>query len=431
MAIYHLHAKIIKRSAGKNVIASAAYRRGAKLFDEQGEKEWNYLKKEHVVHSELIIPDNSPAWAKELVELHRTDPSGSAEKLWNLVEVNEKLKNSQLAREIEFALPMELTLEQNILLAREYIKDQFILRGMIADWNVHWDKGNPHVHVLLTMRELKENGFGYKVREWDQKELLVEWRSKWAEYTNFHLRMHQHDAKIDHRSYEEQGIKLIPTVHQGKAVTDMDRRGIQTNIMQEANEIRRENLNRISENPGILFDKLSYERESFTAQQLGQELGRYINDQGKFSIEEKNGDQNFSQADVQAFGHNEMSLAQKGILASSLLNSENAPELFGVQNTENPESQAPFSAILAQANLLLGSNSPSANVANTINSSNIDASTPEGIAKILTSIEHFDSVFTEVTIAKAISDTTKNAEELAKALIQVNTLSRNTCYYPP
>ena len=65
-----------------------------------------------------------------------------------------------MGREIEFALPIELNETQSIQLARAFIHDQFVLRGMIADWSVHWDQGNPHVHVLLTMRALTETGFG-------------------------------------------------------------------------------------------------------------------------------------------------------------------------------------------------------------------------------------------------------------------------------
>lgn len=287
MAIYHLHAKIIQRSKGKNIIAAAAYRRATQLYDEKENREWDYTSKQDVIHSEIAIPDNSPSWVAELMNLHKAEPSKAAELLWNRVEASEKRIDSQLAREIEFALPVELNQEQNILLAREFIRDQFVLRGMIADWSVHWDEGNPHVHVLLTMRALQEEGFGKRVLEWNNRALLTEWRKQWAEYANFHLRMHQHDVKIDHRSYQQQGIDLIPSIHQGKAVTDMDRRGIATDIMNEANEIRHENLDRIAANPNILLNKLSTQSDTFTGQQFGQELGRYINDQGRFSIQEE------------------------------------------------------------------------------------------------------------------------------------------------
>ena len=95
--------------------------------------------------------------------------------LWNLVEACEKRIDAQLAREIEFALPLELNQEQSIQLTRKFIHDQFVLRGMMADWAVHWDTGNPHVHVMLTMRALTDSGFGQKVVVWNNKALLQEW----------------------------------------------------------------------------------------------------------------------------------------------------------------------------------------------------------------------------------------------------------------
>jgi ATP-dependent exoDNAse (exonuclease V) alpha subunit len=284
MAIYHLHVKIIPRSAGKSAVASAAYRHAAKMRDERENKTCDYRKKSGVIHKEILLPENSPSWLNRSLE--GLDADQAAERLWNLVEHHEKRHDAQLAREAEFALPLELTTEQNILLAREFIQDQFVLRSMVADWSLHLDEGNPHVHVMLTMRSLEENGFGLKVRDWNRKELLGEWREKWAEYANFHLRLHQHTVRIDHRSYKEQGIDLIPSTHQGKAVTDMDTRGIKTDIMEEANAIRRDNLSKIIQKPEALLKKINSQYETFTTEHIGRELGRYINDKGKFNHHE-------------------------------------------------------------------------------------------------------------------------------------------------
>jgi ATP-dependent exoDNAse (exonuclease V) alpha subunit len=173
MAIYHLHVGIIQRSKGKHAIAASAYRRAAKLLDQRMGKTWNYQNKPNVIHCEMMVPTHAPAWAKALIVLHATDPSTAAEQLWNLVESSEKRIDSQLAREVEFALPIELDVAQNIALARSFIQDQFVLQGMIADWAVHWDEGNPHVHVLLTMRRLTETGFGTRALEWNHKSLLI------------------------------------------------------------------------------------------------------------------------------------------------------------------------------------------------------------------------------------------------------------------
>lgn len=284
MAIYHLHAKIIQRSHGKNVVAAAAYRHAALMKNEKEDMAFDYRNKHGVIHDEVLIPQDSPAW---LATLGALPPVDASEQLWNLVETVEKRKDAQLAREIEFALPLELNQEQNITLAREFIHDQFVLRGMVADVAVHWDEGNPHVHVLLTMREITAEGFGQKLTAWNSRALLQTWREKWAEYANFHLRLHHVSARIDHRSYEEQGVELVPGIHQGKAVTDMERRGIKTAVLHEANVIRRENLTRIAAKPSILLDKLTTHHEDFSSQQLGQELGRYINDADRFSVVEK------------------------------------------------------------------------------------------------------------------------------------------------
>jgi ATP-dependent exoDNAse (exonuclease V) alpha subunit len=285
MAIYHLHAKVITRSKGQSAVASAAYRRAEKLFDEQEQRTWNYSAKEHVVHCDLAIPENAPAWVKALSENHVGEPRKAIETLWNKVEQTELRSDAQLAREFEFALPIELNQAQCIALAKEYIEDQFAMRGMIADWAVHWEKNNPHVHVMTTMRELTAEGFGNKIRSWNSKELLVEWRTKWADYANFHLRQHGIEVKIDHRSYAEQGIALIPTLHQGKAVRDMESRGIPTTISAQNNAICLQNLHNISDNPDILLDKLISQKENFSSLDIGGELGRYIRDKDSITPE--------------------------------------------------------------------------------------------------------------------------------------------------
>jgi ATP-dependent exoDNAse (exonuclease V) alpha subunit len=286
MAIYHLHMKIITRAQGSHAVASAAYRRAAKMFDEQEKKTWNYERKENVVHREILIPETAPQWAKALAGKGLLSNAAS-EQLWNRVEASEKRVDSQLIREMEFSLPVELDREQNIKLAQEFIQDQFVLRGMIADWSMHWDAGNPHVHVLLTMRELIENGFGKKVTAWNHKGLLVEWRTKWAEYANFHLALNQQNTRIDHRSYKAQGIELVPSTHLGKAVTDMSKRGLELDLIKQANVIRKHNLNLIAAKPTVLLDKITKEQDTFTQDTISSELGRYIRDKDKFNLSDQ------------------------------------------------------------------------------------------------------------------------------------------------
>ena len=177
MAIYHLHVKVIGRKAGSSAVASAAYRSGSRLRDERLERSHDFSGKRGVVHSEVMLPENAPeAWRDR-------------ERLWNDVEAIEIRKDAQLAREVEFAIPREMTQTQGIELAREFVRGEFVDRRMIADLNVHWDMAEdgmpkPHAHVMLTMRAVDENGFGRKVRDWNRTEMVQRWRERWAEVAN-------------------------------------------------------------------------------------------------------------------------------------------------------------------------------------------------------------------------------------------------------
>ncbi len=265
MAIYHLNVKVISRGKGRKVVAAAAYRRAAKFYDEQCNRTWNYKNKTGVIHSEITVPENSPAWANKV----------SSEFLWNLVEKSEVRMNSRLAREVEFALPVELTQEQSVLLAREFIKDQFVSQGMVADWSVHWDNPeNPHVHVMLTTRKLDQTGFGEKVRAWNDKTLLVTWREKWAEYANFHLKLHQHNIRIDHRSYKNQGIDLIPTMHRGYAVEAMEKRGKKVDRLLDEEQIKADNLKKLDE----VIKRIEQNYSVFGSKELWRVLSTYTKD---------------------------------------------------------------------------------------------------------------------------------------------------------
>ena len=183
------------------------------------------------MHTEILLPDNAPA-----AYLDRST-------LWNAVEKSERYKTAQLAREIEIALPVELSREQNISLVRRYIKENFVSAGMCADICLHdTGKGNPHAHVMLTMRPIEKDGtWGAKSRteggrkintvDWHDRDKAEQWRRAWAAYANGALRLAgvlTDENILDHRSYERQGIEQIPTVHLGVAASQMERKGIRT-----------------------------------------------------------------------------------------------------------------------------------------------------------------------------------------------------------
>ena len=146
MAIYHLCIKIISRGKGKSAVAASAYRSGEKIQNEYDGIVHDFTRKGGIAHTEIILPQNAP---------QEFSDRGI---LWNSVEKIEKSKNSQLAREIEVALPKELNREKQIELIREYVEENFVKVGMCADIALH-DKndGNPHCHILLTMRPLNED----------------------------------------------------------------------------------------------------------------------------------------------------------------------------------------------------------------------------------------------------------------------------------
>lgn len=245
MAIYHLSIKIISRGKGKSAVAAAAYRSGEKIKNEYDGVIHDYTRKSGITHTEILLPDNAPTEYTERATL------------WNAVEKIEKAKNSQLAREIELALPKELLEEQNIALVKAYCQKYFVSVGMCADICIH-DKGdgNPHAHIMLTMRPFEQDGnWGAKSKKeyildengeriilpsgefksrkvnatyWNEQTKAEEWRSGWADMVNQFLQNQNIPERVDHRSFERQGVELIPSIHLGVVANQMEKRGIQT-----------------------------------------------------------------------------------------------------------------------------------------------------------------------------------------------------------
>lgn len=309
MALYHLTAKVHSRAKGQSACGAAAYRAGVKIENEYDGVVYDYTRKQNVEYSTILLPDNAPR------EYHNRS------KLWNSVEMNEKQCNARLCREIEFALPRELPQETREQMALEFIKENFVDEGMCADVNFHnppkmnskkqpinalgeitnneeeYIYLNPHVHCLLTMRPIDEDGkwknklqkkyicekegiqraftgeelkkvngweklYYYKddnnkkvwhtksyvnahpeehleqinrypksiqeidpvVAKWDDSETLLKWREAWAQKVNYYYEMYQMDIRVSHLSYENQGIELIPTIHEGKEITIEEKR---------------------------------------------------------------------------------------------------------------------------------------------------------------------------------------------------------------
>ncbi|MCB1442023.1 MAG: Ti-type conjugative transfer relaxase TraA, partial [Methyloceanibacter sp.] len=269
MAIYHLHVKVIGRKAGSSAVASAAYRSASRMRDERIDRMQDFSSKRGVVHSEILLPDNAP------------EHLGDRERLWNDVEAFEVRKDAQLAREVEFAIPREMTQAQGIELARDFAQAEFVDQGMIADLNVHWDIGEdgmlkPHAHVMLTMRSVDENGFGQKVRDWNRTEMVERWRERWAEHVNERLAELDIDARIDHRSLEAQGIGLEPQSQIGAPAQRIEGEGVEAADRAEMHrEIARNNGERIIADPSVALDAITQQQSTFTRRDMAMFAHRH------------------------------------------------------------------------------------------------------------------------------------------------------------
>ena len=314
IAIYHCSIKIVSRGKGKSAVAAAAYRSGEKLTNEWDGLTHDYTKKGGVVHSEILLPAHAP-------------PAFSDRStLWNSVELSEKSNNAQLAREVEIALPVELSREEQTRLVREYCSSQFVSKGMIADFNLHdTGGGNPHAHILLTMRPLDERGAwlpkskkeyvldenGEKIRlpsgryktrkvdlvDWNNRENAEVWRRAWADLANDFLAQNNRPERIDHRSYERQGIDQLPTVHVGVSATQMEKKGIVTERgelnrnIKAANRILREIrrlvrglkdwIAELKERKAALLEALTEARAQTSEPTIPQLLARYMEQRGE------------------------------------------------------------------------------------------------------------------------------------------------------
>ena len=277
MAIFHLSVKVISRASGRSAVAAAAYRGAERLHDERLDRDHDFTNKDGVVHSEVLLPEGAPP---ELAD---------REKLWNAVEAAEKRKDAQLAREVEFAIPRELNKPQGIQSAREFVEAEFVDKGMVADLNVHWDIGpdgeaKPHAHVMLTMREVKTDGFGAKVREWNKASQVEQWRERWAEHVNQRLAELDIDARIDHRSLEAQGIKLEPQDKIGPAASRIGGRGLEAERIEVHRAIAQRNGERIIANPAVALDAITHQQATFTNRDLSMFVHRHSDGKEQFVL---------------------------------------------------------------------------------------------------------------------------------------------------
>lgn len=203
---YHCTVKThSRRNASTNhAVRSAAYRSGSLLIDLETKNRYNYTRKSEVVYSEIVTPTKVP------------DRFKNRQELWNMVEQSENRVDAQLFREIEVGLPKELELKDMVRLIREYVTKTAVKYGMIADFSIHYDEGNPHCHIMLTMRDVVGDAFGNKNRTWNDKKFLKRWREDWATLANKYLVEAGYSGELDSRSYSDRGLDKVPTIHEGR-----------------------------------------------------------------------------------------------------------------------------------------------------------------------------------------------------------------------
>ena len=309
----HFHISITRRSRGQSAVAGAAYQSGDRLFSEYDQKYKDYSRKQGIVYAEIMLPSNAPP------------EFANRETLWNAAEEIEKQWNSQLARRLVLALPREVPAAQYPQMVRDYCNEFFVSKGMCCDFAIHDPDPpghNPHCHIMLTMRAMDEHGKwlpksrkvydldenGERIRlpsgnwkchkestvDWNEQYHCEEWRNGWQDIQNHYLELVGSPQRVDLRSYERQGLDVVPTVHMGSAVTQMERRGISTNIGNLNRDIKSANnlLKNVRKTIRDLLDWIAEARKSnkstelsspFLSELLNKYLSLRSNERGNWS----------------------------------------------------------------------------------------------------------------------------------------------------
>lgn len=282
MAIYHCSVKPVSRSTGRSAPAAAAYRAGVELVNERDGVVHNYSDRKGVDHAEIVLPTaRQHDWAKD------------RSALWNAAEAAERQKNSRVAREVVIALPHELTHEQRLELTRDFAQKLADRYGVAVDVAMHQpsaagDERNVHAHLLMTTRQIEENGLGGKSHfEWSDKRLAQaelasgrkqtrEVRELWEERTNEHLRQAGLEIRIDCRSHIERGLEIEPTQHQGVHASAMQRQGKEIERLSIAPDAAERNAQRILERPERVLEVITAEKSVFDHRDVARTLNRYV-----------------------------------------------------------------------------------------------------------------------------------------------------------
>ncbi len=368
MADYHLTVRCIGRATGRGAVAAAAYRHGARMKDERTGEVYDYRQKRGVLAGGIIVPEGSPAWVAELAAQAATSAglNPASEDLWNRVETDTRpfmkvlkvpgpdgvlrpmldeagepvrVDSAQSAREIEVALPVELSLDEQKALVEDFCRAAVIEQhGLLADYAIHshgrtldptnpadaakiarfkamgweriearpgepapacdephmlvtWDRDGhervqifqPHAHIMVTLRPATEEGFAKaRRRELDARETLLKWRETWAEHQNRALAQAGHDLRVDHRSYADRGIDLEPGVHRGVGAEALATVRPEVERVVASAEVEKSQAEQVRARPAIVLELLSEQRSTFTRADAARVLARWFDDPAEF-----------------------------------------------------------------------------------------------------------------------------------------------------
>lgn len=271
MAIYHCSIKPISRGAGRSIVAAAAYRHACKLEDVRTGEVHDYRRKQGLEHSAIYLPSGvNPAWAQDRGQL------------WNAAEAAEKRKDARLGREIVLALPDELSAEQRRELTERFCRHLANRYSLAVDVAIHQpsddgDKRNHHAHILMSSRIITPEGFGKKVRELDSRDdgpaEVEHIRAEWARLANRALERAGESVQIDHRSFQRQGIKRMPTCHLGPSASAMERERRKKGEREIPRLVQRnEEIQVINTRAAELERKLEQEQKRITVEKKESEL---------------------------------------------------------------------------------------------------------------------------------------------------------------
>lgn len=292
--VIHFRLEILRRgkSSHSSAVGYAAYCAGTRLYNEHDGRAYNWSRRKDIIFSKVMLPKNAPR------------RYNNRQVLWNEVEKIEKNKNAQLARTIVVSLPTEFSADTQMRMVCQYVQDVFVNQGMCADINLHNSgNGNPHAHIILTMRSIDKNGKWLekqkkvyeldkngnkiydrikkqykckprKTNDWDEPYNVEQWRKKWADTCNAEFARLGLNKRVTHKSYQRQDVDIIPTKHLGSIATAMERRGVRTKAGEVNRDIRFQNLKLISDMVSktlqILMEKFKKMIQQFK-QQLAQE----------------------------------------------------------------------------------------------------------------------------------------------------------------